>query len=1154
MTYKSPYPLDKERQMYLTVINEHAYFYADNYCYKCDYNLNVIEQQPIDFPYLLQKGIENFPVFGHDFPQLFKSHECQGRFYTNVFDTIYEFSEFKVTKRITLPDIDPYQVQNNKCASCMDRLFVTNGKLLFEVLVDQDYQLQEIPTHGFKFNNLKLHVMNNNLFLRDPHSRKFYKLMLNDQIVELHLDFSYSEIVIDNKDIMLFYFNTNIYYLLYFNQDVKTLKINVDYNISSKQHEYIITNYGWSIDYKIIDQIVAQNQQVVHFNQRLQLNNPIPQNNFTVLSQNVIKYLKYNSNFMQPELQQNQLSSLQQTDYIIYLGLTKQFQLLEECIRNKTIHKISQLTFEFLHDFHDIKLLSQLVQNQVLQLNFVAVFSDNPLFDTLNIELSEENLVQDVILQKFKLKKYFKLIEINRENLLLMIHKFFHIDLQVLNGFNNMQKIYRLIRGDIPLDKERQMYLTVINEHAYFYADNYCYKCDYNLNVIEQQPIDFPYLLQKGIENFPVFGHDFPQLFKSHECQGRFYTNVFDTIYEFSEFKVTKRITLPDIDPYQVQNNKCASCMDRLFVTNGKLLFEVLVDQDYQLQEIPTHGFKFNNLKLHVMNNNLFLRDPHSRKFYKLMLNDQIVELHLDFSYSEIVIDNKDIMLFYFNTNIYYLLYFNQDVKTLKINVDYNISSKQHEYIITNYGWSIDYKIIDQIVAQNQQVVHFNQRLQLNNPIPQNNFTVLSQNVIKYLKYNSNFMQPELQQNQLSSLQQTDYIIYLGLTKQFQLLEECIRNKTIHKISQLTFEFLHDFHDIKLLSQLVQNQVLQLNFVAVFSDNPLFDTLNIELSEENLVQDVILQKFKLKKYFKLIEINRENLLLMIKQSLINQQFSYLKQLFEYQSKTIKSMSGTKFSPIDLIIQSKNLDLIQEVHKNYPDLRNSQLQTALMLSVHILDDIPTCLFSQLQCQTKAGMTALMFAAQYQTKIYPQLLEEKFKMNNEGETALYFAVINKNLDHIQLLVDEAYILVKHKHILCYISMVYDQLNSKQLCLAIAQLLFDKIKEYFEWYPLNIENLILKTHSLSNQILFTKYNLREQLVSELDFELKYNLQHYDYFKVGASHYLCLFSSNIKYLHLKADIFDRSKYFLQCLGQQLCDQWTLFDENFDYQEEDWL
>ncbi|CAL6057994.1 Conserved_hypothetical protein [Hexamita inflata] len=1050
MIYKSPYPLDKERQMYLTVINEHAYFYADNYCYKCDYNLNVIEQQPIDFPYLLQKGIDNFPVFGHDFPQLFKSHECQGRFYTNVSDAIYEFSEFKVTKRITLPDIDPYQVQNNKCASCMDRLFTTNGKLLFEVLVDQDYQLQEIPTHGFKFNNLKLHVMNNCLFLRDPHSRKFYKLMLNDQIVELHLDFSYSEIVIDNKDIMLFYFNTNIYYLLYFNQDVKTLKIIVDYNISSKQHEYIITNQGWSIDYKIIDQIVAQNQQVVHFNQRLYLNNSIPQNNYTNLSQNVIKYLKYNSNFMQHELQQNQLSSLQQTDYIIYLGLTKQFQLLEECIRNKTIHKL------------------------------------------------------------------------------------FHIDLKVLNGFNNMQIIYRLIRGDIPLDKERQMYLTVINEHAYFYADNYCYKCDYNLNVIEQQPIDFPYLLQKGIDNFPVFGHDFPQLFKSHECQGRFYTNVSDAIYEFSEFKVTKRITLPDIDPYQVQNNKCASCMDRLFTTNGKLLFEVLVDQDYQLQEIPTHGFKFNNLKLHVMNNCLFLRDPHSRKFYKLMLNDQIVELHLDFSYSEIVIDNKDIMLFYFNTNIYYLLYFNQDVKTLKIIVDYNISSKQHEYIITNQGWSIDYKIIDQIVAQNQQVVHFNQRLYLNNSIPQNNYTNLSQNVIKYLKYNSNFMQHELQQNQLSSLQQTDYIIYLGLTKQFQLLEECIRNKTIHKISQLTFEFLHDFHDIKLLSSLVQNQVLQLNFVAVFSDNPLFDTLNIELSEENFVQDTILQKFKLQKYFKLIEINRENLLLMIKQSLINLQFSYLKQLFEHQSKTIKSMSGTKFSPIDLIIQSKNFDLIQEVHKNYPDLRNSVWQTALMISVHILDDIPTCLFSQLQSQTKAGMTALMFAAYYKTKIYPQLLEEKFKMNNEGQTALYFAAMNKNLDHIHQLIDEAYILVKDKHILYYIQKVYDQcaIEQKQVYLVLTQQLFDKIKEYFEWYPLNIENLISKTHSLSNQILLTKYNLREKLVSELNFELKYNLQHNDYFKVGASHYQCLFSSDVKYLNIKADIFDRSKYFLlQCI-----------------------
>ncbi|CAL6057339.1 Conserved_hypothetical protein [Hexamita inflata] len=1074
MTYKSPYPLDKERQMYLTVINEHAYFYADNYCYKCDYNLNVIEQQPIDFPYLLQKGIENFPVFGHDFPQLFKSHECQGRFYTNVFDAIYEFSEFKVTKRITLPDIDPYQVQNNKCASCMDRLFTTNGKLLFEVLVDQDYQLQEIPTHGFKFNNLKLHVMNNCLFLRDPHSRKFYKLMLNDQIVELHLDFSYSEIVIDNKDIMLFYFNTNIYYLLYFNQDVKTLKIIVDYNISSKQHEYIVTNQGWSIDYKIIDQIVAQNQQVVHFNQRLYLNNSIPQNNFTYLSQNVIKYLKYNSNFMQHELQQNQLSSLQQTDYIIYLGLTKQFQLLEECIRNKTIHKL------------------------------------------------------------------------------------FHIDLKVLNGFNNMQIIYRLIRGDIPLDKERQMYLTVINEHAYFYADNYCYKCDYNLNVIEQQPIDFPYLLQKGIENFPVFGHDFPQLFKSHECQGRFCTNVFDAIYEFSEFKVTKRITLPDIDPYQVQNNKCASCMDRLFTTNGKLLFEVLVDQDYQLQEIPTHGFKFNNLKLHVMNNCLFLRDPHSRKFYKLMLNDQIVELHLDFSYSEIVIDNKDIMLFYFNTNIYYLLYFNQDVKTLKIIVDYNISSKQHEYIVTNQGWSIDYKIIDQIVAQNQQVVHFNQRLYLNNSIPQNNFTYLSQNVIKYLKYNSNFMQHELQQNQLSSLQQTDYIIYLGLTKQFQLLEECIRNKTIHKISQLTFEFLHDFHDIKLLSSLVQNQVLQLNFVVVFSDNPLFDTLNIELSEENFVQDTILQKFKLQKYFKLIEINRENLLLMIKQSLINLQFSYLKQLFEHQSKTIKSMSGTKFSPIDLIIQSKNFDLIQEVHKNYPDLRNSVWQTALMISVHILDDIPSCLFSQLQSQTKAGMTALMFAAYYKTKIYPQLLEEKFKMNNEGQTALYFAAMNKNLDHIHQLIDEAQILVKDKHILYYIQKVYDQcaIEQKQVYLALTQQLFDKIKEYFEWYPLNIENLISKTHSLSNQNLLTKYNLREKLVSELNFELKYNLQHNDYFKVGASHYQCLFSSDVKYLNIKADIFDRSKYLLQCLGQQLSDQWTLFDENenYDYQEEEWM
>ncbi|CAL6057970.1 Conserved_hypothetical protein [Hexamita inflata] len=264
------YTLEKERQMYLTVINEYAYFYADNYCYKCDYNQNVIEQKPIDFPYSLRSDIENFPIFGHDFPQLFKSHECQGRYFTNVFDTLYEFSEFKVTKRVILPDIDPHQVQNNKCASCMGRLFATNGKQLFEVLITQDFKLQEIQTIGFKFQNLKLHVMNNNLFLRDPHKNQFCKLMLNDQIAALRLDFDYDEILIDNKEIMLFYLDNNVYYLLYFNQEIQVLNYTVNYTIRNQKQQYIITNNGWSINYDIVNEIVAANLKQQEFYKRQQ--------------------------------------------------------------------------------------------------------------------------------------------------------------------------------------------------------------------------------------------------------------------------------------------------------------------------------------------------------------------------------------------------------------------------------------------------------------------------------------------------------------------------------------------------------------------------------------------------------------------------------------------------------------------------------------------------------------------------------------------------------------------------------------------------------------------------------------------------------------------------------------------------------------------
>ncbi|CAL6106956.1 Conserved_hypothetical protein [Hexamita inflata] len=346
-SHKTKSMMSREDQMYLTIIDEHAYFYADNYCYKCDYNLNVIEQQPIEFPYSLRKDIQNFPVFDHDFPQLFKSHECQDRYFTNVFDTIYEFSEFKVTKRVTLPDVDPFQVQ---------------------------------------------------------------------------------------KDIMLFYFGNSTYYLLYFNQEVKTLKMTVDYNIRSKNHEYLINNQGWSIDYKIINEIAAENKLTDDFNQRLALNaNHDLLNNFTTLNQQAIKYLKYNSNFTRHQSSQNQLSSLQQTDYVIYLGLTKQHSLLEKCIQNKIIHNIYPLNFECLHDIPNIKLLFYLVQqqlqfklqpmqNQLLQQNFVITFSRNPQFDSLNIQLTQENFVQDTTQLKFNLLQYLEsTIRITIYNLYIII-------------------------------------------------------------------------------------------------------------------------------------------------------------------------------------------------------------------------------------------------------------------------------------------------------------------------------------------------------------------------------------------------------------------------------------------------------------------------------------------------------------------------------------------------------------------------------------------------------------------------------------------------------------------------------------------------------------------------------------------------------------
>ncbi|CAL6022379.1 Ankyrin_repeat protein [Hexamita inflata] len=196
-------------------------------------------------------------------------------------------------------------------------------------------------------------------------------------------------------------------------------------------------------------------------------------------------------------------------------------------------------------------------------------------------------------------------------------------------------------------------------------------------------------------------------------------------------------------------------------------------------------------------------------------------------------------------------------------------------------------------------------------------------------------------------------------------------------------------------------------------------------------------------------------------------------------------------------------VIQKVYDLFPNMRDVNSETALMIAVRKLRDIPQFLLTQLRQQTITGVTALMIAASTgNQKFVEQLLYEQKMQTRNGETALFFAIYCHNWHCIQLLLDESQYQVQGLPIIHYM-VEQSKFFNKKCYSSIINQMYIRIKVQFESYPVKIEYLNNK-HTVTNQDINSKYILRKLIYQRKNIAL--NECEANYFQVGFEQYYCL------------------------------------------------
>ncbi|CAL6106947.1 Ankyrin_repeat protein [Hexamita inflata] len=303
--------------------------------------------------------------------------------------------------------------------------------------------------------------------------------------------------------------------------------------------------------------------------------------------------------------------------------------------------------------------------------------------------------------------------------------------------------------------------------------------------------------------------------------------------------------------------------------------------------------------------------------------------------------------------------------------------------------------------------------------------------------------------------------------------------------------------------------------------------------ENDFLKDTASGRFKLQAYLKNTFIYQASTLYtIINYSLESRKHEYFLEVIKTQQKIILLMSGSEYSPLNPIVSSQSIPLMQSTHSLFPSLRNANSETMLMVAVRKLKNIPPFLFSQQKIQTVNGSTALMIAAALgNDKFVRLLLSERNIQSENGQTALFYAISSKNRECIELLLDESKLFVDNKLLLHYVTQ--QKLNlEKQLYAELVLNVYNRTQVQFESYPVDIPQLN-KKHKLTNQDLQSKYVLRNRIYSKRKSIFKNCAK--NYFNVGLFQYKCLLQEEIGLQENEVDVFGRNLSFWQVLAKHI-------------------
>ncbi|CAL6012567.1 Conserved_hypothetical protein [Hexamita inflata] len=327
------------------------------------------------------------------------------------------------------------------------------------------------------------------------------------------------------------------------------------------------------------------------------------------------------------------------------------------------------------------------------------------------------------------------------------------------------------------IETNEAMFLTYIDNNYYFYSRNVCYKTNASFEIIEKRDIDFPYCLYKDFGEFRSFSNDYIMWFETAECDGKHYSNVCDTMYEFGVFTVKKLATIPDY-PVGLKNyHKVVSADGLIFVTNGQDVFKF---SPFDLSFNQISQFNTRELKLHKLNGYIVCRASCSQEMFLFDLEfNKCNTLKFNNEQKDIILNNK----YFVNYGSKFQI---TNVIDSVINIEKtNIEPRANDIVLANYilidgQWDLtDASFKKFLGATKQQLILEEEKYKINN------ITCIAQIFSEYIKQNAinqqlaNQIICKLQMfgiQKLSKIEKSNYLQLLLATQQYhsamELLEQ----------------------------------------------------------------------------------------------------------------------------------------------------------------------------------------------------------------------------------------------------------------------------------------------------------------------------------------------------------------------------------------------